>query len=151
MEWGAKNFSSTRKQATPIYQELWTPFMSKQLFFLFFYCSMIIFQAFFFLMYSITKVCKTHVIRRLVDHELVLGCSMAVFGWLAGCRLASHLTESLFTFCQNSIFLSQQSAEIVFFIPGEQVFKFHWRCGAATAWLLACIPRSLLSAFGTGV
>ena len=41
-------------------------------------------------------------------------------GWLAGCRLASHLTESLFTSCQNSIFLSQQSAGTVFFSPAEQ-------------------------------
>jgi len=45
---------------------------------------------------------------------------MAMFGWLAGCRLASHLTKSLFTSCQNNILLSQQSAETVFFSPAEQ-------------------------------
>ena len=43
-----------------------------------------------------------------------------VFGWLAG-----HLIKSLFTFCQNSIFLSQQSIETVFFSPTEQALT--WR------------------------
>ena len=36
-------------------------------------------------------------------------------GWLV-----FPLTESLFTSCQNSIFLSQQSAGTVFFSPAEQ-------------------------------
>ena len=38
--------------------------------------------------------------------------------------LASHLTKSLFTSCQNSIFLSQQSAKTVFFSPAEQAHNF---------------------------
>jgi len=41
-------------------------------------------------------------------------------GWWPAGWLASHLTKSLFTFCQNSIFLSQQSAGTVFFSPAEQ-------------------------------
>ena len=50
-------------------------------------------------------------------------CGPCSAGWLADCRLASHLTKSLFTSCQNSIFLSQQSAETVFFSPAEQALE----------------------------
>ena len=39
-------------------------------------------------------------------------CSAGLFGWLG---LARPLSGALFTFCQNSIFLSQQSAGTVFF------------------------------------
>ena len=43
------------------------------------------------------------------------GCSA---GWLA-----RPLTKSLFMSCQNSIFLSQQSAGTVFFSPAEQALR----------------------------
>jgi len=43
---------------------------------------------------------------------------------LAGDWPASHLTKSLFTSCQNSIFLSQQSAGTVFFSPAEQALAW---------------------------
>ena len=38
-------------------------------------------------------------------------------------RLAGPLSGTLFTSCQNSIFLSQQSAETVFFSPVEQAYS----------------------------
>ena len=51
-----------------------------------------------------------------------LACSAGLFGWLG---LARPLSGALFMFCQNNIFLSQQSAGTVFFSPAEQALLLH--------------------------
>ena len=57
-----------------------------------------------------------------MDHQC-RACSAGLkpAGWLV-----FPLTESLFTSCQNSIFLSQQSAGTVFFSSAEQARGFCW-------------------------
>ena len=60
----------------------------------------------------------------LLKRDYLWGCSA---GWLPAGWLALSLTKSLFTSCQNSIFLSHQSAGTVFFSPAEQALHYYWQ------------------------
>ena len=60
----------------------------------------------------------------LLKRDYLWGCSA---GWLPAGWLALSLMKSLFTSCQNSIFLSHQSAGTVFFSPAEQALHYYWQ------------------------